>query len=416
MKQLNYRPAALDRLTSPERFDEILLVSASKHWTALAGAFLLTFGAGLWSWFGTVNTTADGGAVLVRAGGLLSVNAPGSGQITEFTIKPRDKVRANQVIARISNPLLAEQVRLAEDALAEARREAERAVRLKAEAAELRIAANDRENANLQSEIAELEERTRFAAEVVSQKEKLFAAGLIIKFELVEAQHKAKEIQNQIAQRRARIDQLKAERFANASAPEDTRAAALEHVADLERRVATLHRELRESTAVISPYGGEVMEVKSYSGAIITVGSPVLTLQPSGRLLEALAYIPAGRAKLIRAGMDAELSPSTVRRLEFGYLKASVLSVSDYPLSPTALMRRFENESLTSSITSQGPVAEVRLSLIADQASISGYRWSSAAGPSVALSSGTLCEVRIVTRRQRPISLLLPMWKEGLGL
>jgi hypothetical protein len=105
--------------------------------------------------------------------------------------------------------------------------------------------------------------------------------------------------------------------------------------------------------------------------------------------------------------MDAKLSPNGVSAEEYGYVEATVVALSDFPLTPTALMRRFENESLTAAIMTNGPVTEVRLKLHADNTDDSGYRWSSGKSP-LKLLSGTLCDVLIVTSRQRPISLITP--------
>ena len=56
------------------------------------------------------------------------------------------------------------------------------------------------------------------------------------------------------------------------------------------------------------------------------------------------------------------------------------------------------------------------MKLFADDATPSGYRWSSPLGPRMKLSSGTLVSAQIVTRRQRPINLVIPSVKEMLGV
>ena len=416
MKQDLFRRTALDAMATPESFSEILRVTSPSDWAVFVGVFLLIASAGAWGWFGSITRTADGRAVLIRSGGVVSVNAPGAGQIVEFKIRPGDPIRAKQVIARISNPVLAGQVRLAEDALAEARREAERTVQLRTDTARLKGAAIDREKSNLEREIATLQEQGRFAAERVEQQEQLFAEKLTTKQTLVDAQEKATAIQNDIARHRAQIEQLQADQFAAEAAPQDTNAEAMERVDDLARRLDGLRQELRQTTVIASPCEGEALEVKTYLGAVTTVGSPLITIQPRERTLEALAYVPSSQAKLVRAGMEAELSPSTVRREQYGYLRATVTAVSDFPLSPTALTRRFENESITTAMTMDGPVTEVRLALYPETGEASGYRWSSAKGPNVTLSSGTLCDVMIITQRQRPLSLIIPLCKERLGI
>jgi HlyD family secretion protein len=61
-------------------------------------------------------------------------------------------------------------------------------------------------------------------------------------------------------------------------------------------------------------------------------------------------------------------------------------------------------------------VTELHVRLFEDEATPSGYRWSSPLGPRIKLSSGTLVSAQVVTRRQRPINLVIPSVKEMLGL
>jgi HlyD family secretion protein len=132
--------------------------------------------------------------------------------------------------------------------------------------------------------------------------------------------------------------------------------------------------------------------------------------------LEVLVYLPSLQAKAVQAGMDAEISPSTVKREEFGYIRGKVVYVGEFPASSDALMRNFQNEMLVHSIMAGGPVTELRVTLERDSMSLSGYMWSSSHGPAIRISSGTLCTVEVITRRQPPVSLLFPFLKGKLGL
>jgi len=84
--------------------------------------------------------------------------------------------------------------------------------------------------------------------------------------------------------------------------PQDTSAEASERVADLTRRLDSLRQKLQETTLIKSPCSGEAVELKTYLGAPITVGSPLITIQPPAGTLEALAYIPGASGYLVDAG------------------------------------------------------------------------------------------------------------------
>ena len=186
-------------------------------------------------------------------------------------------------------------------------------------------------------------------------------------------------------------------------------------VNSLGRELSGMRKELDLASRVVSPYGGEVIELRVTPGSPVTPGVPLLTIQPAADLLDVLVYVPSVLVKQIHAGLEVQISPSTVRREEFGFLRGEVTSVADYPATPAALMRNFQNEPLVQSLSGSGPVTELHVRLFTDPNTPSGFRWSSPLGPRVKLSSGTLVSAQIITRRQKPISLVIPSVKELLG-
>jgi len=128
-----------------------------------------------------------------------------------------------------------------------------------------------------------------------------------------------------------------------------------------------------------------------------------------------LLYLPADQAKEVTPGMDVKVSPSTVKPEEFGFIKGQVTYVSDFPVTPAELMRNFENEMLVKALTNGGPVTELHIEMKKNPNTPSGYEWSSRKGPTVFISGGTLCTAQIVTRWQKPISLVFPVLRRTFG-
>lgn len=189
-----------------------------------------------------------------------------------------------------------------------------------------------------------------------------------------------------------------------------------DRVSNLQRDLAAAEKELSLAENVVSPYDGQVLELKVSSGGNVAMGAPILSIQPDARNLELVAYVSASDAKDIAKGMEVQVSPSSIKREEYGFMKGEVAYVSDYPATPAALMRNFENESLSQALSALGPVTEVRVALKTDSATPSGFQWSASRGPAVIITSGTICTVRIVTHQQRPISLVFPYLKKKLGV
>jgi HlyD family secretion protein len=75
-----------------------------------------------------------------------------------------------------------------------------------------------------------------------------------------------------------------------------------------------------------------------------------------------------------------------------------------------------ENQALVQEFSQGGAPIEVIAALIPNQNTISGFTWSSAKGPPVQITSGTLCDAWITLTNQRPISFVLPMFRGVTGI
>ena len=166
---------------------------------------------------------------------------------------------------------------------------------------------------------------------------------------------------------------------------------------------------------VASPYSGRIVELKVDNGSQVERGTPLLSvegLDPSGRVdLVAIIYTAPAEGKKIRPGMEVQVSPSTVRREEYGFMLGQVASVGQFPATPQGMLRVLGNPELVKTLSAASSPIEVRVTLRADDKTTSGYAWSSRAGPPIQIDSGTLCNARITLEQQRPISLVLPVFK-----
>jgi HlyD family secretion protein len=410
-----FRKVALERLSTPDRLDQTLRLASSKAWLALLAMFVIIGAASVWARKGTIATTVSGQAVIVRTGGMITVNTQGTGgQVVALNVAIGDRVTARQVLARIAQPNLVEKIRAAEEALSEARREGVRAVAVRSQSAKLQVTAIEWQKINITREIDELNEMARLATEQISVEEQLRAEGLNTKRQVIEAKQKLTSIQADVSRRRAQLTQLDAQQYQTESEPEQVRADSQARITDLERRLAELNKEMSVAANVLSPFAGEVIEVKAQAGSFVGAGAPLVTIQPIGNDVEALVYIPAERAKEIAPGMEVRLSPTTMKREEFGHIKAKVRSVAEFPSSEAALMRSLQNETLVKALAPDGAVTEVRVELERDPSTPTGYKWSSSKGPRASISAGTLCTADVTTRQQTPLSLIFLMLRKKL--
>jgi len=411
-----FRKVSLERLSSPEQLDQLLRVTSPRRWLALVAIFVLLATALVWGYTGRVATTAGGQGVIVREGGVMNVVTQGSGLVLNLNVKVGDMVKANQVIGTIAQPVLVEKMKALREAQAEAAQERSRAFQVHKDSARLQVEALERQRANAERQIGELEQQEQLANDQVSIDEQLLAKGLVTKQQTITAKQKLVDLQDQIANLRAQIKQFEAQKFAQEAQPQQEDAELRARVAGIQRDLAGMQKELSMSENVVSPYDGEVLEVKVSPGSAVSTGQPIISIQPDAQNLELIAYLPSLQAKNTKPGMEVQISPSTMKREEFGFMKGKVVYVSGYPATPASLMRNFQNESLVTALTLSGPVTEIRVLLERDPQTPSGFKWSTSRGPQLTVSSGTMCTVQIVTQYQKPISLVLPFVKEKLGL
>lgn len=180
-----------------------------------------------------------------------------------------------------------------------------------------------------------------------------------------------------------------------------------------------LPEEAGRATAVVeSPYAGRVVDVKVGPGMLVTMGTSLVTVEPDDGIeagLDAAIYVAASDGKKIQPGMTVRLAPTTVRREEFGYLIATITYVSDYPATMQSMRLRLQNEELAREFSGTAPPIEILARLLPAN-NFSGYRWSTATGPRVKVTAGTLAQAEVVVRRQAPITLVIPALRETLGV
>ena len=416
MKSDIFRKVALERLSSPEQLDQMLTVTPARSWIALIGVLLLTGLTVTWGFQGSVSTSVFGQGVMVRSGGVQTVVASGSGVITGLNVKIGDRLKRDQVIAQIAQPSIAERIRATEDNIVELERVRATAGRVRGESVKLQLAAIKRQKENAQREIGQLRNQAKLVSEQIPVEAELLAKGLITRQQTYANKQKLVDLEGQIAGWNAQLNQLDAQQYTVESSPLEADIDVKSRISDLRRQGEGLRKELKLVSNVVSPYSGEVIELKVQQGATVAAGVPLLSLQSDVKNLEVLVYVPASKAKEVKPQMEAQISPTTVRREEYGFLRGTVTAVAGYPATPAALMRNFQNETLVQSLLAAGPVTELQVSLQADEKTVSGYKWSSPLGPPVTLSSGAFCVTQVITRQQQPVSLVIPMLREGLGL
>jgi HlyD family secretion protein len=410
-----FRRVSLDRLASPEQLDQLLDVTTAKGWVALI-ALCGTLVVGLvWGVLGSTDTTVSGQGVIVRKGGIYNVVTLGAGLVTNVNVKLGDTIQPGQVVANVAQPTYVEKVRDAKADLEAARFAKDRMSEAKQTGDQAKLAAMAKQESAINQEIRDTEDQVRLAKEQVPVDDSLVAKGLITKQTALQNRQKIASLQQNIAKLRAQLSQLESDQVSMHNDGSRMNLDSTSKIEDSVRNLRAAEQQLELSSKVSTSNAGRVVEVKVYPGAIVQAGSPILSIEPLAKTLEAVVYVSSAQAKEIQPNMEADVSPSGVQREEYGYLLGKVTAVGDYPATSEGISRTFENDSLAHSMLSGGPVTELRVAFVGDPATRSGYKWSSPKGPPSLVSSGAVCNVDVVTRQEAPISLVIPYVKKTLG-
>ena len=270
-----FRKKALDKLSSPEQLDVMMQVMSPAGWVALAGAGLVLVFVVIWSVVGTIGIRVDGQGILIRGAEVYDVTSAAQGRVKEVLVKPGERIRAGQVVARLEQTEM--ELRLANMK--------DRLKQMEAQKSEVGSTGKSLVT-QYEAQLAELRQK------VVTQ-EKLVARGLLTRTPLLRTKQELAQIEQAIASTRQMT------------------SGEVIRVDDLKGQIQELEARLSASVDVKSSNNGRALEVVTTPGNLVSPGSRILTLEPLDAPLQTVIYIPAVDGKKVRPGMQVRVSPST---------------------------------------------------------------------------------------------------------
>ena len=279
-----------------------------------------------------------------------------------------------------------------------------------------RRAVDAHQHENLAAIIRSAEQRHAFYAEQLKSDQSVAEQGFLTR-RFVQETRQQMETAEQDG-RRARNDLLRidAEELDQAGLRDQEVSRQQEAVNAARRTVEELEIRLERDTRIVSPIAGHVTEVKASIGTVVAPGRPILSIETAGKELELMLFIPPAQGKKVAPGMEVRIEPATIKKEEFGTLIGHVLDISEFPISPEGMQAQLGNAELVKLLSAQGAPYAARVGLVKDAASYSGYAWSAGGGPPLALSAGTTASAEVTVRTQAPVTLVLPLLRERIGI
>jgi len=409
-----FRQAALERLSNPEQLDRLMRVTNPRGWVALGGLALVLAFVLVWSVFGRIPTTIAGTGILLSSEGIHEVEVLGSGVVSELRVAVGDRIAIGDTIAWVGQPLTQQRVNHARERLALLWAERAKRSDFTSENSALETEALDRARRDLQRRIVVVGDRITWLEGRMEARQEALTLGLVTP-EAV--QNSVVELEASRSERNSLELELQNNELARlllANRSSETIEAVDRRIQDAEGEVQALELELGQTGTVVSPYSGYVREIRSDVGQLVVGGQALLSVEMVDAPLQAVVFVPTV-GKRIQEGMEAQVSPVTVRREEFGFLLGLVTFVSPQPATREGMRRTLGNEILVEQLAGAGAPFLVEVELLADNSTVSGFRWSSGSGPPTPVESGTMVTVQVVVEQQRPISLVIPAFRAVLG-
>ena len=412
---LLFRREALDRLSTPEQLDRTLFVTTPKGWIALAALLAMAAAIVAWSVKGEVSTFVKADGILLSRGGAV-VDAVSSGVGTLAGVLPAvgDVVREGAVVAEVTNQETLEAYRSAQ-ALVDERARALEDFKAAGAAEDALIEQN---TARQRERLGRLERTGRQAVAAARERlrnhRRLFEERVVTRVTVDRSQQALDFAERELFATLRDRDELDS-RDLQRHNERNRRIAQLEsHLLAAERQVKEVEARI-ETQRILAPVSGRITEIKASVGAVLEPGQPVVSIRTGEEGLGVLIYIPPADGKRVETGMEALVTPATVRREEYGSLKGRVASVSSFPVSAEGMIAVLQNAGLAETFSENGPPYSGRIVLEADPSTASGFAWTSPKAARQTISSGTLAGVEVKVESQAPITLVVPLLKKKFG-
>jgi HlyD family secretion protein len=412
-----FRAAALERVASPEQLDH--LVSVAKPFDWIMGLVIVLGLASVLAWgiIGRIPTRVTADGILISSGGrVVDAVSAAAGRLASINVAAGDRVSKGQVVAVIAQNEIEQRYNHAVEVYRDREREHSDLVNK----IERELAAKVHNFAKLEAAFEQIvratEQRVEYLVTEVRNLEGLLAKGYTTRRNVEERRRDLTDAQQRKEDANNEILKLRAQKFDLETQRERDRQDSQFRLNDARRQMDQLAGELGRNTRVVSPIDGTVLELKISPGSVLTPGTPVIAVETESTQLDALVYISADRGKSVKPGMEVRVEPSAVKREEFGMLVGTVISVSEFPITPQGMLAMLHNETLANRFSKDGAPYAAVVRLERDDRTASGYRWAVGSGPSLRLTSGTLLRAEITTRRQRPFDLVVPLIKRVTGL
>ncbi|RCJ26664.1 NHLP bacteriocin system secretion protein [Nostoc sp. ATCC 43529] len=476
-KRTIFRKESLERLSSPERLDELMQVVSPRSWLPLAALGSVVGVAVIWSIYGRIPITVEGRGVLIYPSNVVPLQSKSAGQLMALNVKVGDVIKKGQVLATIDQAELRKQLQQQRTKLTEFQSQDQAVGSLQGQRFQQEQRSQHQQRLYLQQRILELqainpllkvkgntsirqqrrglEQRLRQAEALtpvflqrMKIRRQLFKKegaisgdeALTAEQEYLQNLEKIADIQAQlkeldvketeteqnyrqnlstISDLQAQLKELDSKQASVAQQDLESVTTRKKEIQEVKREIGQLELQLGDNSQIVSQYSGRILEITLTPGQVVNAGTRLATIEVenSKYKLVGVTYFSVAEGKKIQPGMTIQITPQTVKRERFGGIVGNVTSISRFPITKEAAANEVGNAEVVEGLVSQQQgLIQVFSDIEPDATTPSGYKWSSSGGPHLKISSGTTTFVRVKVEERAPITFVLPILRSASGI
>lgn len=404
-----YRPKAVESFHSRDEFQQAVRIITPKSWVYLIILFLLFIAGFLWLIFGKITTLVQGqGIIFAKNAEIINVMSPISGgYIKQFLVSPGEKVKKGQVIAKLVNPNIAGEAKELKIYIIEQKSKlnelattAKKEIDIRTKQIEESIKYTEEENVNLQEKMNNL-------GALLKTHQEAFKKGILSRLELANVQIAYFDAKGQISKNQNTMVELNQKKNDYIETWNTKIRDIQEKLAQSEFNLQKLEENIELIETVSSPVNGIIANNYAKQGDFLTEKQTLSNIMTYSDDLEVIAFFNDDISKKIAIGMPAKVFPKHINSMEYGAIIGKVVYVSALPIPPQSLQSLIENQKQVDKIFQNGPVFKVTIELVRSRNTASGYLWTTSDGPTEKLSVGSVVDVGVVIKKERPLGIIL---------
>ena len=386
-----FRKASLEKLSSPEQIDRLVPLTSPRSWMGIVFVSIILIALVVWGILGSIPKKYQGQGVMMSSGGTVSIQSKMSGVISDIGVDKGDIISKGQIIARIDQSEVVEEIEKLEKKLKQLESKNQLAYGSKITEQTLEIAKQNEEIKKQNIEIIDALEDKKIYESDLSKKEEavinnkiLLDAGAIsieVYDNSVLERDQAKRSRDgaitvyEQAVRNKEYLNIELQQLIGAKEVLEKELLDNPDERDLYVKIEEYKNKLSKGD-IYSTVDGKVLKIDTDKYNIVQLGSSIITILEKGvdvNETSILFYLPIEQGKRILPGMSVNVYPSTVNRQEYGHMKAIITKVSEYAITTEEIRETLGSDELANKFMQMGVLVEINANLLKDENTRSGF-------------------------------------------